>query len=134
MIMLLSIGYLLDTKSCTWRTEINDTKIRNLKIEIWCMHLCVVLSFDISNIDYIRCTWLKYQRFMPTEIKTTLTMSHTIFIQPRSVATILLDFCVRSCTCRFTVWHHASGCIIEFLASNQFLFKHYNYMQTNTNS
>ena len=86
--MLLSIGYLLVTKSCTWRTEINDTKIRNLKIENWCMHLCVVLSFDISNIDYIRCTWLKYQRFMPTEIKTTLKLRHTIYIQPRSVVTI----------------------------------------------
>ena len=57
-----------------------NKQIRNLKLENWCivfmcLNLCVVLNFD--------CIWLKYQRSIPTEIKTTLKLSRQMFIQPR---------------------------------------------------
>ena len=87
---LLSIGYFqLQNLQIEWQ------KLIKQKLEIWklkmddsfyrCLNLSVVLNFGISNVDlyFLSNAWLKYQRSMPTEIKTSLKLSHQIFIQPR---------------------------------------------------
>ena len=54
-------------------------------------------------------------------ILKTLWVSLQLKCLKEVVGKMLLDFCVRVC-------YHASSCKEEFQASNQFLFKHCNYM------
>ena len=80
---------LLISKSSNWGTQIYKTEIKNLKIENWCIDFIDVWIFVWCWILLVECIWLKYQRSMLTEIKTTLKLSHQSFLQPKlwSVAT-----------------------------------------------
>ena len=77
---------LLVTKSSNWETNINKTEIRNLKIQnsstvfidVW-IFVCRCLTWYFKCwLLLVECIWLKYQRSMPNEIKTTLKLFMTI--------------------------------------------------------